>query len=46
VQERCALLYGQHYSMAISHRGGYRVELKLPLAAAPDSPSTPRLASK
>jgi predicted ATPase/GAF domain-containing protein len=31
VQERCALLYGREYSMAITRRGGYRVELKLPL---------------
>jgi GAF domain-containing protein len=36
VQERCALLYGNAYSMAISRRsGGYRVELALPLVRPP-----------
>ena len=34
VQERCALRYGRRYAMAISRRGGYRVELRLPLLEA------------
>jgi predicted ATPase/GAF domain-containing protein len=36
VQERLALLYGQDYGMAITRRGGYRVELTLPLEGPPD----------
>lgn len=31
VQERLSLLYGSHYSFAISRTRGYRVEIELPL---------------
>jgi predicted ATPase/GAF domain-containing protein len=33
VQDRLSLVYGQSYSMAISRRGGYRVEIEIPLSA-------------
>ncbi|HKP59744.1 MAG TPA: histidine kinase [Polyangiales bacterium] len=31
VQERLALMYGQHYAFAITQRGGYRVEIEVPV---------------
>ncbi len=32
VQQRLELIYGQNFSFAISRRGGYRVEVEVPLA--------------
>jgi predicted ATPase/GAF domain-containing protein len=31
VQERLALVYGQRYSFAVTQRGGYRVEIEIPV---------------